>query len=117
MQFSGTMLEAHTVEGALVVRFLVSAIINQREAEAVFSEVRQAVEEADGSRLVLNFQGVKHVASLMLGKLLSLRKFMAERRGRLVLCGLAPSLHELLKVSGFLKLLPVAADEEEAVKG
>ncbi len=69
----------------------------------------------EGARRVLLDMGkVVYISSAGLRTLLVLVKTMKAAGGKMVLCGLAPAVHEVMELSGFLSILTVAPDRAGA---
>lgn len=60
--------------------------------------------------LGLDFSGVSYLASSGLRMLLVLARTTTELEGRIVLCGLSPTMRDTLEVVGFLPNFQTAAD-------
>lgn len=116
MRFRGRMISGEAVQGTVVVRFTVAQIIEARQAERVSDEIKSAMTQARARRLVIDFEGVTHMTSTMLGKLMQIRKAVLERQGEVRLCNLNEELTRLFKISGFRKLFDVHKSLEAALK-
>jgi len=64
--------------------------------------------------LGLDFSGVSYLASSGLRMLLVIERTTTELEGRIVLCGLSPTMRDTLDVVGFLPNFQIAADEAGA---
>jgi anti-anti-sigma factor len=71
--------------------------------------------DAGETRLVLDLSGVDYISSAGLRVLLMAAKRLKEPRGRLVLCGMGPSVRTVLELAGFLPLFAVATSRDEAL--
>jgi len=98
------------------LRVQVPMLRTDATTDAVFREAFALVEEAGRSRLVLNLDGVVFLASMALGKLALLTHKARAAGGRVVLCKVARSMEELLQTTHLADLLPLYADESEAVR-
>lgn len=68
----------------------------------------------DNGPLLVDMQLVDYVSSFGLRSLLIIAKQMAPLGRKFVLFGANPSVVEVLRVSGFLRIIDVVADAEEA---
>lgn len=66
-----------------------------------------------GARVLLDFGALSYVSSAGLRVVLMAAKKAREVKGRLVLCGLQPHVAEVFEMSGFARILEIAADEAE----
>lgn len=65
--------------------------------------------------IVLDFAGVDYLSSAGMRLLLSATKKMKAKEGKLLLCALDEEVMELLKMSGFDKILLIYPTEKEAL--
>ena len=70
---------------------------------------------AGGGPLVIDFAGLAYISSAGLRVLLLAMKQMRGAGGRLVLCGLQPSVREVFDISGFSGIFEIRATAGEAV--
>ncbi len=66
--------------------------------------------------LVLDLEGVEYMSSAGLRAILSLGKQAEAGGGRLALCGVRGTVHEIFEIAGFLSLFPIADSMEQALK-
>ena len=116
MRFRGRMICGETKGGKVVVGFNVAQIMEPRHAEVAANEIRNALVKSRVNILIIDFEGVRHMTSVMLGKLMQIKKAVDESEGQVRVCGLNDALTRLFKVSGFRKIFKVYATREAALK-
>jgi anti-anti-sigma factor len=109
-------IEIDHAGNATIVRFVESLILTGTTAEAVSDELSRLLEGGHRVPLILNFENVRSLTSLMLGKLIQLNKKANARGGRLAVCGLCPDLQELFEVTQLHEYLDIHANEQDAVQ-
>ena len=67
------------------------------------------------SKILLNLEGVDFVASTGLRVILSTGKKLAAAGGKLVICGLNPTVKEVFRMSGFSQMFAVLETEAEGL--
>ncbi len=103
---------------AIVVRFGDHQILDELTVKKIAEELYGVAHREDCHHLVLDFSSVLGLSSLMLGKLLMLRKTMSAKGGRLVLCDVTPEVQDVLagtKLSGILEIMDSEADVLKAL--
>jgi anti-anti-sigma factor len=78
------------------------------------AHLKSAAQESDSS-LLIDMSGVDYVTSFGLRSLLIITKQIAPAGRKLILFGVNPSVHEVLKISGFLKILSVVETRDDAL--
>ena len=68
------------------------------------------------SRLLLDLAKVEYVSSAGLRSLLVLAKAVKSAGGALALCSLVPAVRDVMTISGFDNILPLAADRAAALE-
>lgn len=68
------------------------------------------------SRLLLDFSGVEYISSAGLRALLVIAKALKTAGGALALFGLQPMVQEVMTISGFDQILPIAPDRAAAIQ-
>jgi len=66
--------------------------------------------------VLIDCQRLDYISSAGLGALLHLLKTLQKKAGRCLLCGLGASIREVFDISGFSKLFPILATQEEALR-
>jgi anti-anti-sigma factor len=72
-----------------------------------------------GDRVLIDFSALIYISSAGLRLILVAAKRARQVGGRLILCGLSPSVRDIFEISGFLKIMETAdskADAERALK-
>jgi anti-anti-sigma factor len=100
----------------VVIRFDDDRILDEPTVKQVSDELYGAADRADCHHLVLDFSRVLRLTTAMLGKLLTLRKKMAAKGGRLVLCDLTPEVEEVLTIMKLDTILEIVESEADALK-
>lgn len=73
-----------------------------------------AVLERSGPSLILDLSQLDYISSAGLRVLLVAAKTARGRNGRALIVGPRASVHEVLRMSGFDKIIPIAASLEDA---
>jgi anti-anti-sigma factor len=66
-------------------------------------------------RLLLNLSRVRYISSDVLGVLAMVRRQIDRARGTLGLCGLDPTLRQMMRICHLEELFDIYADESEAL--
>lgn len=82
-------------------------------APAAEAELNKTID-AGASRLVINLSNMDYISSAGLRLLLASLKKTNLQKGKIVLCGLRPSVREVFEISGLLSVFQVAEDETKA---
>jgi anti-anti-sigma factor len=118
----GPILE-HTLErGVLVVLINRSSIQGEEVADALRQELRDVVERTGAGRVVIDLSRARYVSSIAFWPLLSLRRRLQEKGGRLLICGLSGPVADVFHTTKMVSSsgaadapFEVAADRAEAV--
>ncbi len=102
---------AVTVEGEVAVVSLLAQRVNEDNVD----EIRKAVADTTQSRLLVDLAHVEYISSRGVSALVSMRKMFDQRKGRLLLTGLQPSVRDILKSLGLLALFKTAPDRKSAL--
>jgi anti-anti-sigma factor len=99
-------LRCRRQNGVLVLTVTVGRIQEDHLADELRRSFLEAVAYHDGTRVVLDFGAVEYLTSTAFRPLISLHRKLQEKRGRLVLCNLAPHLAEVLLVTRLISADP-----------
>ncbi len=106
------MIESDWVEDVLVLAL--KGRLDSVNASAVEVSITDQIKQG-ANRLVLDFTEISYVSSAGLRVVLVVAKRLKEVGGKFVLVGLAPSVHEVFSISGFLQILTVCDTREAAL--
>lgn len=110
------LLHVRTVDGVAVVRLADPGIVFGHNAvRALGDEMDDLVIRDGNTRLVLDLTGVRFVASELLAKVVMLDRKARQAGGRLRLCGVGPTVRDILGVSHLDRLLEIDEDETHAL--
>ncbi len=101
---------------ALVVHFVEKRIHAEVVIAGMGTELDAVTVRPDCLKLVLNFSDVTFLSSAMLGKLVSVKKKIAEKNGVLRLCEMCPNVRLILKLTCLDQILDIRETEADAVK-
>ena len=89
------ILECSREEDILILAVTTRQIEGEDTALRLKDELTKAVEESDLVKVVLDLKATRYLSSIAFWPLLTLRKYLAARKGRLVLCGLTGAVEEV----------------------
>ena len=100
-----------------VVEFQTPSLMSGTEIDQISNQILTLVDQG-AELLLLDFKKVEFLSSQAIGLVVSLNKRISRAKGgRLVLCGVSPSLLALLKITRLDKVLTIRKTREEAVAG
>ena len=108
--------EREDIGSVTVLRVRVPMLRDEEIIEELFGQASELVRESGRPRLILNLDGVVFLASVVLGKLVTLTNQARAAGGRLTVCRVSRTVGELLQVTHLADILPIYADEQEAVR-
>jgi anti-anti-sigma factor len=110
-------LSARQIGPAVVVKLPAGDLYHDEAIGRLGDEFARLIDAPGCRRLVVDFGSVGHVASDLIAVLISAHNRLLRQEGRLVLCSLGPELRELFAALRLDRILPIAADEQEALAG
>lgn len=102
-------------DGWTAVRLNEASLMEPAVIEALNAHVEQLLAQGK-NRLVLDFKHVEYISSSMVGVLVGTRQSVTRTGGQLILCGLRPRLHELLRITRLERMFIVEPDLSHAMK-
>jgi anti-sigma B factor antagonist len=99
-----------------VIRFGVHRILNDAAIDVIGDELYGVAERPDCRKLLLDFTGVDRLSSVMLGKLLMIKKKMQSKGGKLTLCDISPEIREVFKTTNLDQILDIRENEVDGLK-
>jgi anti-anti-sigma factor len=109
-------LEREDFGDVTVLRLKVPMLRTDATTDALFEQTYSLVDEAGRSRLVLNCDGVVYMASVALGKLVTLMRKVRAAGGRLALCKVNRTIEQVLHTARLADVLLSYEDEQEAIR-
>jgi anti-anti-sigma factor len=122
MESAKPYLEPSIERGVLVLTILRQQIEGEDLALGLKEELLATVAYHDMTKVVLDLKNTRYVSSIAFWPLLALRRQLADRGGRLIVCGLTGAVHEvftttkMVSSAGSLNApFEMAPDRESAV--
>ena len=84
---------------------------NAREFQ---DDLDSVIEEGDRA-VILNFQDLMYISSAGIRVVLMTAKTLQRREALFALCSLSEPVREIFEVSGFDKIIPIHASQDEAI--
>jgi anti-sigma B factor antagonist len=109
-------IELKSKDGILTLAIADERLVEPTVVARVFEELHSAIGKSDEDRVIVDFAAVGFMASSALGKLVELQKKTKEYNVKLKLCGIAPQIYEVFKITKLHKLFDIEKDEPSARK-
>jgi anti-sigma B factor antagonist len=113
---TASQLERQDFGNVTVLRVQSPTLREDATTGALFGQAYDAIDSGGRSQIVLNLDGVGFVASVALGKLMTLQRKARSAGGRMILCKVGRSVEELLHATRLADILLIYGDEHEAVR-
>jgi anti-anti-sigma factor len=107
-------IDSAAKDGILTVRIQDERLVDPEQLRRLFEDVNTLIGKSDSEQIILDFSGVKFMASSMLAKLVALQKQVQDFRAKL--CCVAPEIYEVFKITKLHKLFDIQSDEAAARK-
>ncbi len=78
------------------------------------AQTMEYVTKNPGLNLLLNFEHVDYLSSVVLTELLKINRLIKETHGKLRLCGVAPSIQEIFEITNLDKVFVIHSDTVDA---
>jgi len=114
-QDSTEHLQLRFDHGVAILSFSTHYLQSEEMIEKVGAELLELVENYECTKVLLTFEGVRLISSAMLAQVLKLHKRLAKKKGRVRVCGLNPTIREVLRASQIDRLLEVYDDTKAAL--
>lgn len=110
-----TRIQVETVGGVTVAGFGDEALLSEEVIRDVEEQLFHLHETVGPGSYLVSFRGVRFLSSTMLAVLIKFARRIEKSGGALRLCGLAPHLREVFRVSRFDRLLSIHETEAQAL--
>ena len=109
-------LEREDVGDVTVLRLNARMLHSDEVTESLFAQAYSVVDDDNRNKVILNLHGVEFLASVAIGKLLSLMRKTRSAGGTLNLCNVSKSVFGVLHITKLSDILHIYPDEREALK-
>ena len=99
-----------------IIQFLVTSLTDQAEIQGVGAHLEQLVDQSGHPKLVIDFSGLQHMSSAMLGVLLSIGDKVRARKGGMRLASVPSSIVEVFKLGRLDKVFRIYEDLSDAMR-
>lgn len=90
-------------------------ILEDREIQALEETFMPLIEQNEGLRLIIDFSEVRFLSSSVLGLLIRISKKIYEGEGQLRLCGIAPKIMEIFRITRLDRIFEIYDSQIEAL--
>jgi anti-anti-sigma factor len=118
----GPILESALERGVLVLTVTRRSIEGDEVADALRQELLALVERAEVKKVVIDLSRARYVSSIAFWPLLSLRRRLQDKGGRLIICGLTGAVADVFQTTKMVSAagtadapFEVAADRAAAI--
>jgi anti-sigma B factor antagonist len=108
-------VQAETIGDVTVIRFKDDRLVADEDILEFEAEINRLTDGL-APRVLLDFKTIRQMSSSALGKILALRRKIAEARGEFKLCRLSADLREVFEITKLNQTFPIFDDEASALK-
>ena len=109
-----TRLKVSDLSGVSLVEFADRKILDELCIHEIQEELGKVVEFAPATKLLLSFKNVEHLSSAALGMLITLKKRVEEKQGKLKLSDINPQIYEVFKITRLNKIFDIHPSQDKA---
>ena len=110
-------IQISDINGVAVVDFVNSQLMFATDVvDEIGEELHSLISDHGYSKIVLDFNNVQYVSSMMLAKLAKLERHVEIAKGKLKLCGLGPILMDTFRIGHFERVFSIHDDAQSALK-
>ena len=111
----GTMI-ARESGGVLVCHFKMSTLVFPNDIENAGRDLANIAGRGDAQKVVLDLSSLKQISSGFVTKLMQFSRTLAQRGGKLALCGMTPQVSQVFKILKLSKIFLICKDTFEATE-
>ncbi|MBU4272306.1 MAG: type I polyketide synthase [Planctomycetes bacterium] len=90
-------------------------LVDVETIDQCYREIAAVLDKSEESHVLLDFGRVGFMSSMALGMLIRVSKRCKEYKVSLKLCGIAPEIHQVFKITGMDKIFDIHADAASAI--
>src|SRR5690348_1536882 len=109
-------LEVEENGDVTIVQFIDRKILDEQNIQKIGEDLFSLVDELGRRKVLLNFSNVEYLSSAALGKFITLNKKVGKAGGQLILCNIAPQIHEVFEITKLDKLFNIQKEEQAALQ-
>ncbi len=110
------LLEVEQVKDVTLVKLNRRNILEEDTTEEIGSQLFSLLNDLGCRNLILNFDRVERLTSVMLGKVVQLHRRAQEAGGRVMLCNIQPRVYEIFELLRLPRVLNICAEEQPALR-
>ena len=109
------LLTAFTEGDVRVVQFGQTRALDQKTVDVFSEELKAMGARTSGGKLLLNFEGVQYVSSVVVGRLIAFHKQCQADKIDLKMCSMSPELMEIIKIMSLHKVFKIYDDQAKGL--
>ncbi len=109
-----TRLKVKTVDDVAIIEFADRKILDELCIMEIQEELTKLMESQTTGHLLLSFKNVEHLSSAALGMLITLKKKVEGKNGKLKLSDINPQIYEVFKITRLNKVFDIHPSAEKA---
>ncbi len=111
-------LELEVIGDVTVVNFTDKRILDDENIRIIGEQLFSLVEDQGHRKILLNFTNVEYLSSAANGKFITLNNMLGrpDMKGKLVMCGIIPTVYEVFEITRLNKLFNIQKDEQTGLK-
>ena len=117
MSEPGAAIEAHHRDGAEVITFRDSILLDHKVIDRIEQHLVAIVRQNPGGRVIIDFSGVQALSSRMLSVLVNAHGELATNDGTIELCNLSRTARKVFDVTHLADLFRIHEDQQSALEG
>lgn len=107
-------LRVRDEEGVRIIRFTDRTLSDETTIRNVGDQLAAALPRTGTTAVILDFSGVEHLSSMMVGKLIALQRRVDNQKGRLRLCELSDPVRGVFRTANLDRLFALDRDLRQA---
>jgi len=110
-----TIINEESKSGVRVMTIDLARLVDTEAIEQCFREIAAALDRSEEAAALVDFGRVRFMSSMALGMLIRVNKRCKQHKVALVLCGIAPEIRQVFKITGMDKIFDIRADLSEGL--
>ena len=88
--------------------FLEASLLDDQQIRQIQESLEPVIEKNGTGEMILNFENVEFMSSIVLGLLIRIHKRIIEHGGRLRLCNLSPNLQKIFEITQLTTIFDIS---------